>query len=188
MLFFLFACNAQQTLLNPTEFYTRLSLDLRGHRPSLEELDLVEKSNRQLNKHIDDLLYSENFGTQFAHLMVGFWRTEVVELDHTEHEYSISNIIPVITSLGDEPLQILAEIANHDLPYSEFVTADWTMNNEFLAQWSPVNYPEGETGWKRVTYTDNRPSAGVLVSNGLWWRYTSTQNNANRGRANRRRV
>jgi hypothetical protein len=33
-------------------------------------------------------------------------------------------------------------------------------------------------------YTDGRPAAGVLSTNSLWWRYGSTDSNANRKRAN----
>ena len=32
-------------------------------------------------------------------------------------------------------------------------------------------------------YTDGRPAAGVLATNGLWWRYTTTDSNMNRTRA-----
>jgi hypothetical protein len=183
MLFFYFACAVNTTELSQSEILTRVSLDMRGYRPSLEELDRFN-SDFRLEKGIKEILESDNFGQRYAQLMSGFWRTQVVELDHTDHPYSIPNAIETITALGEEPLYVLAEIANNDLPYSEFVTADWTINNHILAEWSPVTYPQGETGWKKVTYTDNRPKAGVLVSNGLWWRYTSTQNNANRGRAN----
>jgi hypothetical protein len=35
-----------------------------------------------------------------------------------------------------------------------------------------------------VHYTDGRPMAGILASSGMWWRYGTTMNNANRGRVN----
>jgi hypothetical protein len=39
-------------------------------------------------------------------------------------------------------------------------------------------------GVSRVwTYADGRPAAGVLSTNGLWWRYPSTASNGNRKRA-----
>jgi hypothetical protein len=58
------------------------------------------------------------------------------------------------------------------------------MANEVLAEAWPLDYPAGETGWKKVHYTDSRPAAGILASNSLWWRYMSTASNANRGKAN----
>ena len=171
------------------EILTRASLDLRGYRPNIEEISTVSKSEANLNQMLDKLLEDPNVGDQYASLMAGVWKTEVVEYDHTDHEYAFSDstqIFDLLTALGQEPLQILAEITRSDLPYSEIVTGDWTMSNAALAQWSPVNYdwsdPSG--GWQKVQYTDDRPSAGILVNNGLWWRYNSTLTNAQRGRAN----
>ena len=42
---------------------------------------------------------------------------------------------------------------------------------------------QGATGWQVSRYTDGRPAAGVLSTNGLWWRYYSTVSNLNRSRA-----
>lgn len=183
-LLFFFSCAQDTTETQRTQLFTRASLDLRGRRPSIEELDLVAESEAQLDEELEALLYDSEFGFQYAQTMSGFWKTQVIELDHRDHEYSMSNYLELITAMGQEPLYFLAEIANNDLPYSTFVTADWTVNNEVLAEWAPIHYPEGETGWKKVSYTDGRPAAGILASNGLWWRYNSTQNNAHRGRAN----
>lgn len=64
------------------------------------------------------------------------------------------------------------------------MTADWTMADERLGAAWPLDYPEGATGWRQARYTDGRPSAGVLTTNSMWWRYMSTASNSNRGRAN----
>lgn len=87
-------------------------------------------------------------------------------------------------SIGDEPLRLLGRVAVSDRPWTEVVTADWSMADEVLAGVYPVAYPEGASGWQEVKWTDHRPSAGVLTTNGLWWRYGSTEENYNRGRAN----
>ena len=135
------------------------------------------------------LVEQSEFGHQYAGLMAGVWKTEVVEFDHTDHEYAFADsqaVLGLLTALGQEPLQVIAEIANTDAPYSEIVTGDWTMANSDLAAWSPVDYDWAvdPSVWQKVHYIDDRPSAGVLVSNGLWWRYNSTLSNAQRGRAN----
>ena len=168
---------------------TRASLDVRGHRPTLEELSTVAKNSVSLNKMLDKLLDDPNVGEQYASLMSGVWKTEVVEYDHTDHVYAFgesAEIFDLLTALGQEPLQVLAEIVRSDKTYSEIVTGDWTMSNAALAQWSPVEYDWSDStgGWQKVRYTDDRPSAGILVNNGLWWRYNSTLTNAQRGRAN----
>lgn len=184
-LLLIFSCT--QNIYNEEQrvkIFTRASLDFRGFRPSIEELDLVATSDQALEQELEALLDAPEFGWQYAQTMSGFWKTQVIELDHRDHEYSMTNSLELITAMGQEPLYFLAEIANNDLSYADFVTADWTVNNDVLAEWAPVDYPENETGWKKVSYTDGRPSAGILASNGLWWRYNSTQNNAHRGRAN----
>jgi hypothetical protein len=87
-------------------------------------------------------------------------------------------------SVGNEVLQIVSAVATGDLPYTTLVTGDWTMANEHLAEAWPLDYPQGESGWQEARYTDNRPTAGVLSTNSMWWRHMSTLSNANRGRAN----
>ena len=70
---------------------TRASLDVRGHRPTLEELSSVAKSRFSLNRMLDNLLDDSNVGEQYASLMAGVWKTEVVEYDHNDHEYAFSD-------------------------------------------------------------------------------------------------
>ena len=58
------------------------------------------------------------------------------------------------------------------------------MANEMLNEiWELEGYPEGGEGWFPVRYADGRPVAGVLATNGLWWKYTTTAFNQNRSRA-----
>ena len=86
------------------------------------------------------LLEDPNVGEQYASLMAGVWKTEVIEYDHTDHEYAFretTQVFDLLTALGQEPLQMLAEITRSDLPYSEIVTGNWTMSNAAPAQWSP---------------------------------------------------
>ena len=170
------------------KLYTRASLDFRGHRPTISELQAITDSDKALHEGIDTIIDSPRFGYHYGQLMAGVWKTEVVEYDHTDHEYALANqtdILGLLTSLGQEPLQVLSEIAQNDIPYSAIVTSDWTMSDSLLSEWSPVSYDwNNPQEWQRVTYTDDRPHAGILVSNGLWWRYNSTLSNAGRGRAN----
>jgi hypothetical protein len=85
-------------------------------------------------------------------------------------------------------LHILSRIAEDDLPYDEIVLGDWTMANELLGGAWPVDYVDTygaeATGWQLAHYTDGRPAAGLLATNGMWWRYMTNTSNANRGRAN----
>lgn len=163
---------------------TRASLDLRGVRPSLEELQAVADHPQDLDATVQTFLEDDRFGLSYAWMMAGVWATPVVNADHTEHPYSIEDAPAIIEGMGMEPLMMLAEVAKSDLPYHELFTADWTVVNKPLSTLYNTDYPEDGEGWLRVHYTDERPTAGVLATNGFWWRYTATQANANRGRAN----
>ncbi|MFN7146886.1 MAG: hypothetical protein ACK4YP_24135, partial [Myxococcota bacterium] len=86
-------------------------------------------------------------------------------------------------AVGEEPLRLLAHVTVEDRPWSEVVTADYTMANELMGALWPIAYPEGAEGWQESHYTDGRPAGGVLMTNGLWLRYYTSQSNANRSRA-----
>ena len=42
-------------------------------------------------------------------------------------------------SVGEEPLRLLSYIAENDLPYTEIVTAEYTMANELLCEAFPID-------------------------------------------------
>ena len=91
-------------------------------------------------------------------------------------------------AVGDEPLRIYEEVIRRNLPWSTVLQADWTvLNNDLMsvysAMWVGVP-PESDSDWSVARYLDGRPAGGVLVSNGMWWRYETSLNNASRQRAN----
>lgn len=163
---------------------SRLSLDLRGVRPSLAELQQVADDPAALDILTVQLLQSPELGWRTAEMMSGVFLTPLTEADYGQATYPVDNELALLQSMGEEPLRLLAAVVDEDLPYTELVTADWTMMNEHLAVIYPSDYPAGQTGWRRARYTDGRPAVGVLATNGFYWRYDSTQANANRGRAN----
>lgn len=163
----------------------RASLDLRGVRPSLEELAAVEADPDAVEGLVVGFVDDPRFGDRVAELFAEVYLTRdedpFVRLETYEGRWSLEDLA---RSTGAEPLQVLARIAREDRSYAEVVTADWTMANEVTGDIWPVDYPEGATGWQVVRYTDGRPSVGLLASNGLWWKYGSMENNLNRGRGN----
>lgn len=163
---------------------SRASLDLRGVRPSLDELQRVTDDPAALDGLLRDYARSPALGWRYAEMMSGVFLTSLSEADYGRATYPVDNELALLQSMGEEPLRVLAAVVDEDLPYTELVTADWTMVNEHLAAIYPSDYPEGATGWLRARYTDDRPAVGVLATNGFYWRYDSTQANANRGRAN----
>ncbi len=165
----------------------RISLDLRGVLPSVAELDAVEADPLALDGLVDQWLEDPRLEPRMVSLLSERWHTKVDEFlmfywEYRElagddlQEYAFES------SVGEEPLRLLAHVIATDQPWGEVVRADWTMANPLLASIWPIERPEGE-GWLVSRYADGRPAAGVLATNGLWWRYYTTHSNLNRARA-----
>ncbi|MFZ5479126.1 MAG: hypothetical protein ACOZNI_20345 [Myxococcota bacterium] len=163
----------------------RMSLDLRGVLPSAEELDAVEADPGALAGLRDAWLDDPRLGDRVVALLHERWRTRVDRFDIPYYDYgfSLEEEPAYVRSVGEEPLRLVARVVTEDRSWSEVVTADWTVADETLAGIWPLAYPEGATGWQEARYTDGRPAAGVLATNGLWWRYTTNTSNMNRARA-----
>jgi len=162
----------------------RMSLDIRGQLPSTDELDAVEADPGALPDIRAEYLSSEAFTERFIHLLNERWQTQVDSFTAREVEFGfeISEEFSFERSVGDEPLRLMAWVATHDRPWSEIVTADYTVANHYLAQAYPLAAEVDGTSWAQAYYTDGRPTAGVLSTNGLWWRYYTTVSNMNRAR------
>jgi len=163
----------------------RMSLDLRGVLPTVAELDRVEADPAALSElrdaYLDDPLFEERLVDLFAER----WHTRVDVFDIEYYDYHLDPIEEYAfeRAVGEEPLRLMARVAVEDRPWHDIVTTDTTVANELLGSLWPLDYPEGETGWQEVHYTDGRPAVGVLATNGLWWRYNTDNSNMNRRRA-----
>ncbi|MES2643479.1 MAG: DUF1592 domain-containing protein [Myxococcota bacterium] len=171
-------------LLPADALLVRWSLDARGVRPSADELAAVRANPAAVEAYLDEYLADPRFGDRVWTALSPAWLTRADESDSADTTYSMDDEAGFVAAMGEEPLRLIGHVANEDLPYTDIVTADWTMVNEQLAAWYPTDYPDGGVGWQVARWTDHRPAAGVLATNGLWWRYPTTTGNANRGRAN----
>lgn len=171
--------------LDAPRLLRRISLDLRGTLPTAAELDAVAADPAALDSLIEAYLADPALRERMVDLLAEQWWTRVDEFDVRYEDYDLraTEEFPFERSVGEEPLRLAAHVIAEDLPWSEVVTADYTVANEVLGALWPLDYPAGETGWKVTRYTDDRPAAGALATNGLWWRYTTTPSNMNRGRA-----
>lgn len=172
------------TELDPAHLLLRLSLDLRGVRPSLAEIAAVEEDPAAMDAAVEDFLRDARFGERVRSLFADVYLTRQDAWYVSASDFGMDDEPGFAAAVGDEPLRLLSTVAEEDLPYTDLVTADWTVADEHLGAAWPVDYPEGESGWRVVHYTDGRPAAGVLATNGFWWRFMSSFSNANRGRAN----
>jgi hypothetical protein len=162
----------------------RVSLDLRGVRPTEAEIAAVEADPAALEDLTAEFVTDERFFDHLVQLYQEVYLTETEGIDLRPSNVPFEDAKPYYWLVGQEPLQIVGQLAREDLPYTELVTGDWTMAEEYLGTTFPVEWPEGQTGWHKTRYLDGRPAVGVLAANGLWWRYTTTEANANRRRAN----
>ncbi len=160
---------------------TRISLDLRGVLPSAEDLSREGEGARQA------LAAEWMADPRFAARVRDLW-SEVLLTRGTPRflsaaSYGLTDGAAFAEAVGDEPLRILGRVAEADLPWTTLVTADWTVADETLAAIWPLAREAG-VGWQPARYTDGRPAAGILSSNGFHWRYDATASNAHRKRAN----
>ena len=169
--------------MSAAEVLTRASLDLRGQRPSVEELEQLADDPGSLDGMIEGYLHDEAFGDRIRDLFAVAYRSRFEFYFRPDQEYGED--LQYQVSVAEEPLKLLEHIAVHDLPYTRLIDAEYTFVNESLAQVWPVRgYREDKGGWQKVHYRDERPKAGVLSTNAFHFRYVTNETNLNRGRAN----
>lgn len=177
----------QPEALSDLELLARLSLDLRGTRPTEAEITAVEADPTKIDELIDSYLNDPGFGEQVFYWYADLYRTRaeafVVGADGDGELLEEGAKARFLHSVGDEPLRILERTANDGRPWTDIVTADWTMADENLIDTFWLEPLEDGDGWIKAQYTDGRPGSGVLTTNGMWWRYISTAENLNRSRA-----
>lgn len=167
---------------------SRIALDLVGRRPTEAELDALDADPDSLSTQIDLWLNDPAFEERVVSLYADVYRSRadqfVVGADGDVAFLDLTYRAQFQRSVGEEPLRLLARIAATDQAWTEVVTADWSMGNDYLLEHFPMEeVTPGEDGWRPVHYLDGRPAVGVLATNGLWWRYVSNAENVNRGRA-----
>jgi len=113
----------------------RASLDLRGVRPSLAELEAVRKDPDALPEMVDAFMDDPRFEDRIVSLWAPVYLTRASEADASIAEFEEADEIAAVTSLGEEPLRVLAHIAATDLPYKRSAprTGPWSTR-----RWPPT--------------------------------------------------
>ncbi len=174
------------TLLDPRGQLLRLSMDLRGTHPSLEELAAMEADPSLYGAFVEGYLGDPRFLERVRELFNLRYLTRTGDTYFDLAEAGIDEALEgeVAEAIGDEMLRLVSHTVEEDLPFSEVVLAEYTLANPALAQMWDMDYPEGGSGWEVTHYRDQRPEAGILSMTGSWQRYPSMGGNANRHRAN----
>lgn len=172
--------------LTPAQHLTRVSLALRGMRPSLEDLRAVDADPSKLAAIVDRYLDSPEFGETIMEM-----HNESLLMRIEQPTFTFPDIGPLtgatarqVNGRFDEPLRLIADIVMSNQPYTKIVTADYTMADATTATVWGLPHTGPADVWERTTFTDGRPAAGILSTNELYDRWRSTGFNYNRGRAN----
>lgn len=170
--------------LSPTDHLVRASMALRGIRPSVAELDAVATDPNALEGIVDTYLESDEFGETVMEVFNEAWLSRAENIIFPPVGPLAGTPLGEINqSLTDAPLQLIRYVAVNDLPFTEIVTADYTMANEITATVWGLPY-SGSGEWEVTTWTNGAPPAGVLADSWLFERHRSAGFNYNRGRAN----
>ncbi|MDG1481750.1 MAG: DUF1549 domain-containing protein [Myxococcota bacterium] len=164
--------------LEGVAWLARASLDLRGTRPSLDEIAAVQADPDAMASLIDEMLEDPRFPERMAWLWNDTLHTAVWGAGYTRFEWDFQTW----KAIGWEPLAVIQLVLEDRRPFSDIVTATQTpVQADLSAAW---DLPESGTAWSWGSYDDGRPMAGILSTNALWLRYTADAVNFNRTRAN----
>lgn len=171
--------------LSPTEHLVRASMALRGIRPSLAELRAVDADPGALPALVDDYLASPELGPTIRELHDDALHLRIQLRGFTMPAYTPlegRSFLEVAESLYSEPLRLIEHVVTTGRPYTEIVTADYTVANDVVAAIFGLEHPGGPA-WVPTSYDDDRGAGGILATSSLHLRYRSTGMNDNRTRA-----
>lgn len=174
--------------LDAARLRTRVSVDLRGFRPAPEELTDAAPFEAAVDTYLADEAFARRVGDWYA----AIFRTRIDRyrfLDDLAQQPGQAPAEALHTAVGEEIPALVTWLVLNDRPFSELVRAPVTFVEPVLLDVWPLQAAPGDFGrlppnTVAARYTDARPAAGVLSSNAFMWRFTSTVENANRGRAN----
>jgi hypothetical protein len=176
-------------LLEPAERLNRISMALRGIRPSYDDMVAVEADPSKIEPIVDGYLDDQEFGVTMRDLhadtLLNRWEgAQVPALAGTGLEGL--GLSEINASMMEEPLQLITHVIMRDRPYTEIMTSDEVMADPIVAALWGLKYTgDPKRGdWAATHWTDGRPAAGVLSSSGLMVAHQSCGINNNRGRAN----
>jgi len=196
------------TIETPAQTYRRAALYLTGEIPKRSKLNSLQTADdAQLRTEILALMKGDAFHNfikdgandrlHSRHLANSSAGTEFL------HKYYTGEKNDIRKDLAEEPLELIAYIVENDRPYSEVLTADYTMVSQYTAQafqtgknlaqgqWqvaknkgqdikSADTFNSDATGEMRV---QDYPHAGVLSTWAFNSKYPTTATNRNRARA-----
>ena len=176
-------------LLSTSDHLLRISMALRGVRPSAADYAAVAEDPAALPGIVDAYLESPEFGAIIRDLHNDAFLS-IVDFGAPPAGFigkgALAGTDPysLNRSIMEAPLRLVEHVVMSDLPYSEVVTADYTLANDHVAAVWGLGHSGTEGAWEVTSWGGDRSRAGVLSDSWLFSRHSSTRANANRGRAN----
>jgi hypothetical protein len=173
--------DATMVPMRPNELLVRASMDLRGKRPALAELDAIEADAGWYATFVDQYLQSPEFLDRVKDLY------DDALLVRREDDSDESR--DETAAIYGEALALIAYIVQNDRPFTEIGTADYTVANDLfqrdLTRMPYAMEPVAGPAWQPTRYTDGRPHAGLLSTSAFYEVWDTNNTNVNRRRANR---
>jgi hypothetical protein len=185
---------------------TRASLAVRGTRPTVAEIDLVQGDPNALPGLVDGWME----GPEFAATIRDMWAEILLLRNDTFNQLPVlgefaqdpytsnpalatppdapnpkhlADLDRLYQGTVEEPLKLIEYIVTNNLPFTDIVTADYMLTDDVTATMYGVPYDYVAGGWQVSEWPDSRPKAGILSSAQVYRRWESDGSNFNRGRA-----
>lgn len=180
--------------LDAREILVRASLDVRGIRPTQDELARIEADDGELETILDEMVLDPRLGDQVGTIFAEALRVRG-DLSVALAGLGESESVPFAVAANEQAVNLVRYVATTDRPFTEILTSetaivdpallvdfDGDRPNPFrVIDPQPGDLPAGTV---MARYYDKRPASGVIGAFSFWWRFSSTIGNAQRGRAN----
>jgi len=158
-------------------------MQIRGVMPTVEELGSAPELEVLVDAWLSDEAFLRTVEDLAAELLL--LRTD------TRHQLPVLGPLAVAgldqaevyRATVEAPLRFASTLVAEDRPWTEVLTADWTLTNSTLAAIYGLDHDPDGPEWQRTTWTDGRPMAGWLSDSEVWRRHVSNGSNFHRGRA-----
>jgi hypothetical protein len=174
--------------LSATDHLLRSSMLLRGIRPSLDEMDLIEQNPDAIEGLLDDWMTTEEFGETIRDMHAEMFLLRRDTLD----QLPVKGILEakgydqddLFRSTTEAPLRLVDDVVRNGRPYTEVVTGDYAYADQVVADIYGLPFDPDGPEWQQTRWVDGRPHAGLLSDSEIWRRHVSNAQNFHRGRAN----
>jgi hypothetical protein len=201
-------------MLDPPGTLRKASLNLLGQLPTPEQLQALDAGGEAaLSTALDELFVQDAFYTRLKEIYndrfltdryTGYNGYAINLLNETFFPNAVDDTYDLITeedrkkinrAVAREPLELVAHIVRNNRPFTEILTATYTVMNPYSAKMynsdAAFQDPANENEWVQgqIRYFDEGgnvypyPTAGVLTSPMFLNRFETTPTNRNRHRA-----